>query len=146
MREKVARALRHAKSRSERDWLVLSLIAEYGLKAGEVASLKPSQVKEGSLLLWGRSIRLRQAHARRLSSAEGAYIFEGRKGNAITVRQLQNIVKICSQATGADLTPNCLRRHFAKRFVERGGSVGELRKLLGHAHLQTTTRLLGPKD
>lgn len=144
--EAVAGAIGAAKARSKRDWLVLSLLAEYGLKTGEVASLKPEHVRDGRLLLEGREVRLKEAHAQPLASSEGAYIFEGRKGRSLTNRQVQNIVKLCSARAGSELTPNHLRKHFARRFLENGGSLNELKGVLGHAHLQTTRRLLVSKN
>lgn len=140
--EAVAGAIGAAKARSERDWLVLSLLAEYGLKTGEVASLKPEHVQGNTLVLENRKVELKDEHVKPLSSAEGAYVFEGRKGRNLTNRQVQNIVRLCSKLAGSELTPNHLRRHFARRFVENGGNLKELKGLLGHVHLQTTKRLL----
>lgn len=142
--EKIRKMLLLAKKKSERDWLVLSLMAEYGLKTGEIVALRPWHLEGDSLRVGSRVVRLRKPHLGRLSLAGGSYIFEGRKGKHISHRQVQNIVRACSRLAGEELTPNHLRRVFARRFVEEGGDAKELKRLLGHAHLQTTARLLIP--
>ncbi len=127
---------------SLRDAAMVAMLAHYGLKPGEVLALKGEHLdlQEGTFIVDERKFDLHEGISgmlKELGAGEAAWVFEGRKGKAITARNLQLITK-----KWVGKTPHQIRREFAKDFVAKGGHPAELKKVLGHAKLETTARLL----
>jgi len=70
-------------------------------------------------------------------------VFTGKRSPRLTTRQHERIVKqIGAESHVHELTPHWLRYTFAKRLEAKGGSIEQIRDLLGHASIETTRRYL----
>jgi integrase/recombinase XerC len=71
-------------------------------------------------------------------------LFIGKGGDGLAERGIQRRVAELGQLAGIDVTPHQLRHTFAKRCLDKGGQITEVRDLLGHARLETTARYVQP--
>lgn len=63
------------------------------------------------------------------------------KGEAITYESLQALIKRLNKRTGLHFTAHMFRHTCATHLYEQGMSAVSLRKLIGHAHIQTTLHM-----
>lgn len=74
----------------------------------------------------------------RQGSPERAF-FLGRDGGRLSLRHVWQIVKDYARKSGVErATTHAMRHSFATHFIEGGGDVSTLQKLLGHANISTT--------
>lgn len=67
------------------------------------------------------------------------YLFCGSSGKQITVRGMQENVKRYNKNHGIEKTSIHLFRHtFARKFLENGGNIVDLQRLLDHSNISTT--------
>lgn len=77
------------------------------------------------------------------SGIAGAPLFMSRKGNRLSLRQINLIFeKRCREAGIGHFTPHSFRHRFSRSFLERSenpaAAVGDLSTLLGHSKVETT--------
>jgi len=140
---------------AERDAAIVKVLADTGLRAGELCSLTLGDLDRGTgeLLVMGKGGKRRKAYlgvtARR---ALWRYIELDRRdapadeplfapvgghqaGTALTPNGLGQIIRGLGRAagiTGARVSPHSLRHSFAISYLRNGGNVLELQRLLGH--------------
>lgn len=136
-----------------RDRAILEVLYGSGMRRAELAGLNLDDVDLASrtAIVTGkgnktRMVPLTEAAATamrsyltvRRGSADRAF-FLGRSGNRLGLRQVWQIVKDYAQHSGvARATTHAMRHSFATHFIEGGGDVSTLQKLLGHANISTT--------
>jgi integrase/recombinase XerC len=149
---------------SLRDAAIVALMARAGLRVGEVCGLDLDDVeiktRSGSVTIRkgkGRKQRtvplnkqVRSAYAdyleKRPRPAAGeehaAAVFLSKSGKRVTPLAVQRLVQNGAQRAGIDerVHPHMLRHTFATRYLEAGGTLAELRDLLGHRNIATTDR------
>jgi len=147
-----------------RDWLVLQLLRQAGLRCVEITRLTAGSVSaqpDGSALLTirGKGGRVRLAlvrngtaadllrwiKGRRLKAADPVFSSLDRHGNPtsrpITSGAVWHVVKRAGAAIGMpDLHPHRLRHSFISEAVDAGLPVGTVMSLAGHSSMQTTSR------
>ena len=130
-----------------RDSLLLEVLVQLGLRTTEASRLEWEHVSlEDSTLHAGEGKRKRKLKipaklARKLSGfrqahAQAKHVFH-RKGQPLTARQVQKIVKKRTGKTGKQL-----RKEFAKGFLEKNPA-SKLARILGNTTLQSVIPYLG---
>jgi site-specific recombinase XerD len=78
----------------------------------------------------------------RPESGDGALFLSRDEQSRMTSRSVQHMVSRAAQIAGLErrVTPHTLRHTFASRYLEAGGTLAELRDILGHANIATTDR------
>ena len=67
-------------------------------------------------------------------------LFLNRRGERLTVRSVDRLVKQFGRGEGLDFTPHTLRHSFATHLLENGADLMLIREILGHASLSTTQK------
>lgn len=158
--EKVLAVARDGSEQAERDYALVQTMLQVGLRVGEVAELRLSQVEvsedsgffrlaDGRVIPLNSSIRwslleylrVRPGH----SGAE--YLFLTRDGAPLSKRSIQKLVADCARRAGLSGTSaRTLRSTCARYLLEETGDLGLVSKLLGHTRLESTSKyLLTPK-
>ncbi|MCS6799350.1 MAG: tyrosine recombinase XerC [Myxococcota bacterium] len=143
-----------------RDNAILETLYGTGLRVSELAALSLERVDldAAALRVLGKGnkervvplgSKAREALARwcvvrrTLASDEpGAPLFVGRRGRALGVRQIQNVVRRAGWrgAGRLDVHPHLLRHSYATHLLDAGADLRCIQELLGHASLSTTQR------
>jgi site-specific recombinase XerD len=136
-----------------RDRAIVEFLYGSGVRRAEVAGLNLDDVDLAArtALVTGkgnksRPVPLTEAGAAamrsyltvRPGSSDRAF-FLGRDGKRLGLRQIWQIVKDYAHHSGIErATTHAMRHSFATHFIEGGGDVSTLQKLLGHASIATT--------
>ena len=66
------------------------------------------------------------------------YLFVNYKGEVITSRAVQKIIKQMGEKVGLEIHPHMLRHTFATDLLNKGADIRMIQELLGHESLNTT--------
>lgn len=139
---------------SLRDRTIIVLMLQTGLRAREVCTLKPHNVKRGKrsgvLHVIGKRNKYREVPLNATARAvlaeylptlppDAAYLFpSGKTGEALTERALGHLVKkYATAARLTDVSPHDLRHRFGYRMAE-SVPLHRLAQIMGHDSLDTT--------
>jgi len=176
--EEVARLLEAVQggrpSLVKRDYAIIQLLLQTGIKLGELTSLRLSDVQllddgRGGLLVGGgdgnrsRQIpldslacaalrdylevrpSLRLGSAQALDGADSLFLSQG--GGCISRRTVQRLVSVYAKAAGLeDVSTHVLRHTFAVSTLADTGDVSLVSRLLGHRCLETTAKYLNQES
>ena len=145
----------------QRDAVIMELLYATGLRAGELVSVNLQDVdlseayirinqgdKErivylhskavGALERYLRDARIALLDHRRTESA----LFVNHRGERLTRQWVWMILKIYAQKAGINqnVTPYTLRHSFATHLLQRGATLRQVQRLLGHSSISTTQR------
>lgn len=147
-----------------RDYALVVLLADTGLRLSESLSIKMSDVDwaSQSLTVIGKGRKERRvafgqaakqallAWLRIRSAIDGApELFINRYGAKLSPFTISQRVKRYTRRAGIEarrLSPHALRHFFALSFLKNGGDVMNLQKLLGHASLDMVRRYVNMTD
>lgn len=155
-----------AAAASERDRAMVQLLAETGLRRGELGSLDIGDLDTAQPLLTIRSgkggkMRLvpltTDLHVRLLRLVRGwdsGPVFQARSGSRLSLRQINRVVAAIGQRAGVanpnprhkQITCHLLRHSFARLWKDAGGSIETLSKILGHSSVKTTMDVYGTQS
>jgi integrase/recombinase XerD len=139
-----------------RDRAMLEVMYACGLRASEIAGLRPGDIdlEGGILTTTGKGSKTRRvpvgssaiewlrsylAVRRRKESIDVAQVFVTPAGAPITRRAIYTIVKAHAAAAGLDdVSPHTLRHSFATHLVQNRADIRSVQQMLGHADISTT--------
>ncbi len=154
-KEKIHEILRYAEACSVRDYLILRVLWESGLRVSELAALTPGDLEPHNQVINvinGKGNKSRRAYVDSGSMdllcsyilsaeiAEDCVIF------GVKTNQMRNIVKRYGTLAGIDIHPHTFRHSFAIHLVRSGVDIRRLQLLLGHSNLNTTQVYLQFRD
>ena len=143
-----------AASANLRDYAIIQLFVQCGLRLAELVRLRPAdcEIKErsGSVRVLGKGDKARLVPlnhtAREALSAHLCarpahdYLFASRKGNQLSARAVQTMVSRYLRQIGAAGSVHSLRHLFATNVLSSGNNLRTVQDLMGHASVQTTQR------
>jgi integrase/recombinase XerC len=144
-----------------RNAAVITLLADAGLREGEVVHLRVQDLilrtNKGSVVICDakgnkdRMVPLDKDSVDTLKAwlairpAGGDELFIGKRGEPLQERGIQKLVAtIARDAHIEHVTPHQLRHTAAYRLIKAGGNLNEVAEILGHSSLETTRRYTLP--
>lgn len=148
---------------SLRDRLLLSLFVYTGIRRAELQLLTRDDLdlihrrlvvrhgKGGKQRLVYLPPSLAEELARHAQTQRSRFLFPGRSGGTMSVRNINYIVSNAAHAAGVrtpnpryrNVGPHLLRHSLARNWKRAGGSLESLQKILGHESLKTTLDIYG---
>lgn len=151
------RALRDLGKEDSRTYALIEILLQTGIKIGELAELRISDVKDTDLHIraYGknkeRDVPLNKAAKKalddylkaRINGASDDHIFITRTGHPLLIRNIRQIIDRCFQEVGIEnATVNDLRNTFIAHQLLNGASLEYIAKIVGHKRLSSTERFL----
>lgn len=139
-----------------RDKALITCLVETGIRAAELARIKPEDIREDYILIHGKGKRermvaltppLKKAMLRYERATEDMfelpepYYFLSLYGRKLTNCAIQDIVKKHCKGikdSGLRCCPHDFRRFFAVQQLKMGRSLYEVSRMMGHSNIQTT--------
>ena len=145
-----------------RDKAILTCLVETGIRAAELCSIKPEDIREDCILIHGKGkkerrvaitpvlkkamLRYDRATLGRFELSE-PYYFKSVRGKKLTNCSLQDIVKKhCKGIEGVRCVPHDMRHFFAVQQLKMGRSLYEVSRMMGHSNIQTTVAYVNSFD
>ena len=136
---------------SLRDKAMLTLLADNGMRAGEVCSLLKHNIKQETVLVCGktgwREVPISEETRRLLlqlaSQSKDQYVFHDDHNKPISRFTIYRIVREHMEKAGINgpkLGPHRLRHAFGKNFLVEGGDLRSLQEIMGHTDVKTTQK------
>lgn len=155
----------------KRDYAIVQLLLQTGIKLGELTRLRLSDVRlqgngEGMLMVGGGNPRegngnisrqvplnslacaaLRDYLRIRPPSTSTENLFLSQEGSCISKRTVQRLIRVYTQFAGLeDVSAHVLRHTFAMSTLADTGDISLVSRLLGHRCLETTAKYLTTRD
>lgn len=160
--EELKKLLREPNQRSYagyRDYVLMNLLIDGFLRIGEAIGLKKTDIdfNSGTIFLSGRSTKSRRSrivplqrhtmnHLRDLikesEEFDSEYVFLTNYGESITDDQVRNRLKEHAKSAGLNIRvyPHLFRHTAATLFIENGGSLSHLQRIMGHNDLRMVVK------
>jgi len=143
-----------------RDYIMVSLFYLSGIRRAEMASVKLTDIdfKRATLTVIGKGNKERMVpygdkiaddihHYLELRERfvidrkfHGGYFLLNYRGEPLSVRSVDRIVKKYCAKLGKRVTPHMLRHSFATHLLENGADILAIKEMLGHSSLATTQK------
>lgn len=144
------RALRDFAKSDKRTYAMVELLLQTGIRIGELAEIKVSDISEDSLKIDGRNIPLNKAVKRAIQSytkvrhnTDSEFIFVTKTGRQLLVRNIRSIITRCFREVGIeDAKVQDLRNTFIAYQLMNGASISYISKIVGHKRLSSTEKYL----
>jgi site-specific recombinase XerD len=141
-----------------RDYAMLLVLMDTGIRAGELCGLTMEDVHDGYLTVFGKGSKEREVglgpttaralwkyihmyRPRLVHSEHERHIFVGHGGVPLLRNGLHQALQRIGERAGIQgvrLSPHTFRHTFARGWQENGGEIFKLSRVLGHSEMQTT--------
>ncbi|MEH7126520.1 tyrosine-type recombinase/integrase [Bacillus sp. JJ1773] len=139
-----------------RDYTILMLFVDTGIRLNELAGIEVSDVKESTILIrqtktyFERLFPISQKMKEQLDiyikirgKADTEALFINQDGGALKPRSIQNRIEHYAKLSGIEgvrVSCHTLRHTHARLFIQNGGSAFHLHSTLGHTSMEITKR------
>ena len=151
------RALRDFARSDRRTYAIIELFLQTGVRIGELASLKLTNVQNDELVIeaYGnnkeRKIQLNKMvkkaivdYEKMRNGSKSEYIFITKNDHPLLVRNIRNIVDRCFKEVGIENAKvNDLRNTFIAHQLSAGVPLAYVSRVVGHKRLSSTEQFLG---
>ena len=156
-RDKVREILNYAKTASRRDYLILKVLWESGMRVSELAALTPRDLEPQNhaiIIRNGKGNKARRVYVDYKTDTMAMLcewiltmkVPEDEPIFGVKTNQLRNIVKKYGLHADVNIHPHSFRHSFAINMVRQGTDLRRVQQLLGHTNLNTTAVYLQFKD
>ena len=144
-------------SKSQRDFTIVNLVLNSGLRVSELCNLKTEDIEfdTGKIIIHGGkgdkerialvSDKVMESLKRYFKSrldrnVDSPYFFTSNKGGMFHTSTIEKIVRNIAREAGINrkVTPHTLRHTFATNILKNGGDIRFIQTLLGHSSISTT--------
>ncbi len=144
------RALRDFAKSDKRTYAMVELLLQTGIRIGELAEIKVSDITDENLKVEDRMIPLNKAVKRAISNylkvrhvTDSDFIFVTKTGRQLLVRNIRSIITRCFREVGIeDAKVQDLRNTFIAYQLMNGASISYISKIVGHKRLSSTEKYL----
>ena len=136
-----------------RNKLIIHLLLDTGVRVSELVNIKVHDidVEERIIKVFGKGSKERfvfftsktkelliNYFIKRKEKAITDNLLINYKGEKLTERSVQKIIKLVGEKIGLDIHPHLLRHTFATDLLNKGADIRMIQELLGHENLDTT--------
>lgn len=144
------RALRDFSKEDLRTYAIVELLLQTGVRIGELAEIKTTDIGTDSLKVNGRSIPLNKAVKKAIEEyltirhkTDSTYLFVTKTGRPLLVRNIRTLITRCFREVGIENAKvQDLRNTFIAYQLVGGGSIAYISKIVGHKRLSSTEKYL----
>ena len=144
------RALRDFAKEDPRTYVMVELLLQTGIRIGELAEIKMSDIKDDVLMVDGREIPLNKAVQKAIADyikvrheTDSEYLLVTKTGRPLLVRNIRSIITRCFREVGIENAKvQDLRNTFIAYQLQNGASISYISKIVGHKRLSSTEKYL----
>lgn len=144
------RALRDFAKEDPRTLAMVELLLQTGIRIGELANIKLSDVKDSALAVEKREIPLNKAVKKAIDDyvntrhqTADEHLFVTKTGRPLLIRNIRTIITRCFREIGVeDAKVQDLRNSFIAYQLMNGASISYISRIVGHKRLSSTEKYL----
>ena len=133
-----------------RTYAMVELLLQTGIRIGELADIKVSDISDDGLKTVGRTIPLNKAVSKAIKDymksrhqSDTEHLFVTKTGRALLVRNIRSIITRCFREVGIDNAKvQDLRNTFIAYQLQNGASISYISKIVGHKRLSSTEKYM----
>lgn len=142
----------YQKKRKLRDLAMFELFLSSGIRVSELCGLNRSDINlnDNSMVVHGKGAKQREAYFNsktklallnylEIRTDNEIPLFIGRTKKRLTVNAVERIVRELGQSVNVKAHPHKFRKYFASDLLHKGVPLEQIKVLLGHANIDTTT-------
>jgi len=135
-----------------RNIAIFELLLSSGIRVNELVGLNRSDINfnENSIVVHGKGSKQREAYFNSKAKIalqnyletrtdNEASLFTGRTHKRLLVNGVERIVRELGRSVGVKAHPHKFRKYFASDLLHKGVPLEQIKVLLGHANIETTT-------
>lgn len=144
------RGLRDFAKEDPRTYAMIEILLQTGMRIGELADIKLSDIKGESIMCDGREIPLNNAVSKAIKDymkvryeTDDDHLFVTKTGRPLLIRNIRTIITRCFREVGIeDAKVQDLRNTFIAYQLMNGASISYISRVVGHKRLSSTEKYL----
>ncbi len=128
----------------KRDSLIFEILFKTGLRSNEISNLSKSDILDNKIKVLGKGNKTRFIFIfsdlkKKLIDWDFEYFLVNKKGEKLSFKQLNTIVKKNGKKIDIEISPHSLRRSFCTNLIKSGCNIKVIQKMMGHKSIITTS-------